>query len=72
MGTLALAAKITHVPTMVLSERDGPFKDCRKPAIDSLKALGEKAHETPSSTMVLPRPRASSTTPSSGSALPKG
>ena len=45
MGNLALAAKITHVPTMVLSERDGPFKDCRKPAIDSLKALGEKARE---------------------------
>ncbi len=53
MGTLALAAKITHVPTMVLSERDGPFKDCRKPAIDSLKALGDKAREIGVDTYVV-------------------
>jgi 3,4-dihydroxyphenylacetate 2,3-dioxygenase len=53
MGELALAAKITHVPTMVLSEMDGPFKDCRKPAIDSLKALGAKAHEIGVDTYVV-------------------
>ncbi|MFK4753557.1 3,4-dihydroxyphenylacetate 2,3-dioxygenase [Oceanobacter antarcticus] len=34
MGTLALAAKITHVPSMYLSELDGPRKGCRQAAID--------------------------------------
>ncbi len=34
MGTLALAAKITHVPSMYLSELDGPHKGCRQAAID--------------------------------------
>ena len=53
MGELALAAKITHVPTMVLSEMDGPFKDCRKPAIESLKALGAKARELGVDTYVV-------------------
>jgi 3,4-dihydroxyphenylacetate 2,3-dioxygenase len=53
MGNLALAAKITHVPTMVLSEKDGPFKDCRKPAIDSLKSLGDKAREIGVDTFVV-------------------
>ena len=34
MGKLALAAKITHVPSMYLSEIDGPHKGCRQPAIE--------------------------------------
>ena len=34
MGTLALAAKITHVPSMYLSELDGPRKGTRQDAID--------------------------------------
>ncbi len=34
MGTLALAAKITHVPSMYLSEIDGPRKGTRQDAID--------------------------------------
>ena len=33
MGKLALAAKITHVPSMYLSEFDGPHKGCRDAAI---------------------------------------
>lgn len=33
MGKLALAAKITHVPSMYLSELDGPHKGCRAAAI---------------------------------------
>ena len=33
MGRLALAAKITHVPSMYLSELDGPHKGCRDAAI---------------------------------------
>ena len=34
MGTLALAAKITHVPSMYLSEIEGPRKGTRQDAID--------------------------------------
>ena len=34
MGTLALAAKITHVPSMYLSEIDGPAHGKRQDAID--------------------------------------
>ena len=33
MGTLALAAKITHVPSLYLSEFDGPRKGSRQNAI---------------------------------------
>ncbi len=33
MGKLAYAAKITHVPSMYLSEQDGPHKGCRDAAI---------------------------------------
>ena len=35
MGKLALAAKITHVPSMYLSEQDGPHKGCRQAAIEA-------------------------------------
>ena len=34
MGCVALAAKITHVPSMYLSELDGPRKGSRLAAID--------------------------------------
>ena len=34
MGELAYAAKITHVPSMYLSEMDGPHKGCRDHAIE--------------------------------------
>jgi 3,4-dihydroxyphenylacetate 2,3-dioxygenase len=47
MGQLALVAKITHVPSMYLSELDGPRKGTRRDAIDGhieiarrCKALG--------------------------------
>ncbi|HXZ68493.1 MAG TPA: 3,4-dihydroxyphenylacetate 2,3-dioxygenase, partial [Alphaproteobacteria bacterium] len=34
MGKLALAAKITHVPSMYLSELSGKFHGCREAAIE--------------------------------------
>ncbi|MDK7859540.1 3,4-dihydroxyphenylacetate 2,3-dioxygenase, partial [Klebsiella pneumoniae] len=34
MGKLALAAKITHVPSMYLSELPGKNHGCRQSAID--------------------------------------
>jgi len=43
MGQLVLAAKVTHVPSMFLSEREGPHKGCRQSAIDGLAELGRRA-----------------------------
>ena len=42
MGTLALAAKITHVPSMYLSELDGPRKGTRQDAIDGHREIGRR------------------------------
>ena len=42
MGKLALAAKITHVPSIYLSELDGPRKGSRQDAIDGLKDIGQR------------------------------
>ena len=42
MGKLALAAKITHVPSMYLSELDGPHKGCRQAAIDGHHEIGRR------------------------------
>lgn len=43
MGEVVLAAKITHVPSILLSERDGPLKGKRQGAIDSLREIGARA-----------------------------
>ena len=45
MGKLALAAKITHVPSMYLSELDGPQKGCRQAAIDGHIEIGRRCRE---------------------------
>jgi 3,4-dihydroxyphenylacetate 2,3-dioxygenase len=42
MGKLALAAKITHVPSMYLSEIDGPRKGSRQDAIDGHHEIGRR------------------------------
>ncbi|MGI9204020.1 MAG: 3,4-dihydroxyphenylacetate 2,3-dioxygenase, partial [Woeseiaceae bacterium] len=42
MGELVLAAKITHVPSMFISEQDGPNKGCRTAAIDGLAKIGDR------------------------------
>jgi len=42
MGQLALAAKITHVPSMFISEREGPYKGCRAQAIAGLEEIGRR------------------------------
>lgn len=42
MGELVLAAKITHVPSMFISELEGPNKGCRKAAIDGLAKIGAR------------------------------
>lgn len=53
MGKLALAAKITHVPSMYLSEFPGPRKDTRKAAIDGHKEIGRRCRELGVDTIVV-------------------
>lgn len=43
MGKLVLAAKVTHVPTMLLSEMEGSLKGLRQPAIDGHAEIGRRA-----------------------------
>ncbi|PPC78721.1 3,4-dihydroxyphenylacetate 2,3-dioxygenase [Pokkaliibacter plantistimulans] len=53
MGTLALAAKITHVPSMYLSELDGPQKGYRQAAIDGHIEIGRRCRELGVDTIVV-------------------
>ncbi len=53
MGTLAFAAKITHVPSMYLSEMDGPHKGCRKAAIDGHHEISRRCRELGVDTLVV-------------------
>ncbi|POM13966.1 3,4-dihydroxyphenylacetate 2,3-dioxygenase [Burkholderia cepacia] len=53
MGKLALAAKITHVPSLYLSELDGPNKGCRQAAIDGHKEIGRRCRELAVDTIVV-------------------
>jgi 3,4-dihydroxyphenylacetate 2,3-dioxygenase len=53
MGKLALAAKITHVPSMYLSEQDGPHKGCRQAAIDGHKEIARRMREANVDTVVV-------------------
>ncbi len=53
MGKLALAAKVTHVPSLYLSEMDGPHKGCRQAAIDGHKEIGRRCRELGVDTIVV-------------------
>ncbi len=53
MGKLALAAKITHVPSMYLSELDGPDKDSRLDAINGHKEIGKRCRDLGVDTIVV-------------------
>jgi 3,4-dihydroxyphenylacetate 2,3-dioxygenase len=53
MGRLALAAKITHVPSMYLSELDGPRKGTRQDAIDGHVEIGRRCRELGVDTIVV-------------------
>ena len=53
MGKLALAAKITHVPSMYLSEFEGPRKDTRKAAIDGHKEIARRCRKLGVDTLVV-------------------
>ena len=53
MGELVLAAKCTHVPTMVMSEQEGPLKGKRQAAIDGHREIGRRAREAGADTFVV-------------------
>ena len=53
MGKLALAAKITHVPSMYLSELDGPRKGTRQDAIDGHHEIDRRCRTLGVDTIVV-------------------
>ncbi|MFZ1386743.1 MAG: 3,4-dihydroxyphenylacetate 2,3-dioxygenase [Thiolinea sp.] len=53
MGQLALAAKITHVPSMYLSELPGQHFGCRQAAIDGHIEIGRRCRELGVDTIVI-------------------
>jgi 3,4-dihydroxyphenylacetate 2,3-dioxygenase len=53
MGRLALAAKVTHVPSMYLSELEGPHHGCREAAIAGHREIGRRCRELGVDTIVV-------------------
>ena len=53
MGEIVLAAKMTHVPTMLMSEQDGPVKGKRQPAIDGHAEIARRARALGADTVVI-------------------
>ncbi|MBC7006129.1 3,4-dihydroxyphenylacetate 2,3-dioxygenase [Photobacterium sp. BZF1] len=53
MGKLCVAAKITHVPTMIMSEQPGKLHGCRKAAIDGHKQIAQLAKDLDVDTIVV-------------------
>jgi len=53
MGEIVLAAKITHVPSMFISELPGPHQGCRQPAIDGHHEIARRARNAGADTFVV-------------------
>lgn len=53
MGEIVLAAKITHVPSMLISEQPGPNHGCRDEAIAGLKKIGDMARKLDVDTFIV-------------------
>jgi len=53
MGKIALAAKVTHVPSIYMSELDGPRKGTRQDAIQGLQEIGRRCRELGVDTIVV-------------------
>ncbi len=53
MGEIVLAAKMTHVPTMLMSEQPGPVEGKRQPAIDGHREIARRAKEAGADTVVI-------------------
>src|SRR5262245_4818671 len=53
MGQLVLASKITHVPSLMLSENPGPLYGKRAGPIASLKEIGSRARQRGADTFLV-------------------
>lgn len=53
MGEIVLAAKCTHVPTMLMSEQEGPVKGKRQSAIDGHLEIGRRAKALGVDTVII-------------------
>lgn len=53
MGEISLAAKITHVPSMYLSELDGPHQGCREAAINGHLEIGRRCRALGVDTIIV-------------------
>ena len=53
MGEIVLAAKMTHVPTMLMSEQPGPVEGKRQPAIDGHAEIARRAKALGADTVVI-------------------
>ena len=53
MGQLVLAAKVTHVPSIFISEMPGPMHGCRAPAIAGLEEIGRRIRAAGADTVVV-------------------
>lgn len=53
MGEIVLAAKMTHVPTMLMSEQEGPIQGKRQAAIDGHREIARRARALGADTVVI-------------------
>ncbi len=53
MGELVLAAKVTHVPSMFISEQEGPLHGIRESAIQGLRRIGDLCRERKVDTIII-------------------
>lgn len=53
MGEVVLAAKIAHVPSILISERPGPLHGKRNDAIAALREVGKRARERGADTFLI-------------------
>jgi 3,4-dihydroxyphenylacetate 2,3-dioxygenase len=53
MGEIVQVAKITHVPSMFISEQPGPHHGCRDAAISGLRQIGVLAREAGADTFLV-------------------
>lgn len=53
MGKMVFAAKVTHVPTMLMSEQEGRLKGCRQHAIDGHKEIARRARAAGADTFLV-------------------
>ena len=53
MGEIVLAAKIAHVPSIMISERPGPLFGTREAAIGALREIGHRARQRGADTFLV-------------------